>query len=210
MMRINLLPPEILERRRAEKRVGWVVLAAIGIAVVLAGVWGFGLFNVGGKRDELASLQQQVQVTNTAAEQLAIFEERAAELETRSATAAMALGDRRDWARILDEISLVLPADMWIQTLATAEGEGVSLNGYAIDAPADSPDVGHKAIAKALVRLADLDALYDVWLTSSLKAEFEEQPAIQFTITAKVVAPPAATAGPTATTTSAPTEAGTP
>jgi len=189
MMRVNLLPPEILERRRAEKRIGWVVLAAIAVALILAGVWGFAQFRLQAKQDELAAVQQQAQAIQAQADQLAIFEERAAELETRRATLVYALGTRVDWAKLLDELSLVLPSDMWIQTLAVDELTGLSMSGYAIDTPDDAPDTGHKTIAKALVRLAELDDLSDVWLSSSTKSQFAEQDAIQFTITSKVAVP---------------------
>jgi len=189
MMRINLLPPEILERRKAERRFGWVILAAVVVAVVLAGVWAIAYFRLQGKQDELASIQQQVQSTNAQADQLAIFEERAAELETRRATASQALADRRDWAKLFNEVSLVLPSDIWIENMSAAEDAGLSLTGYAIDAPSDVPDQGHKSIAKMLIRLADLDQLSDVWLTSSAKGEFEEQPVLEFTVTADVAAP---------------------
>jgi len=63
----------------------------------------------------------------------------------------------------------------------------------------DSPDYGHKTIAKLLVRLADLDQLYDVWLTNSVVTLVEEQPTLQFSITAGVEAPAS-----TATTTPSP------
>jgi hypothetical protein len=78
-----------------------------------------------------------------------------------------------------------------LQTLTAGETEGLSITGYAVDTPNDTPDVGHKSIAKTLVRLADLDQLSDVWLTTSSKVLFLEQDAIQFSITAKVDAPPA-------------------
>lgn len=208
MIRINLLPPETLERRRAEKRLGWVVLAALGVGIVLAATWGFGYFRVQGKQSDLAAIQQQVQATNASAAQLAVFEERASELQSRKQIATLALGDRRDWARIYDEISLVLPAEMWIQTMTATEEDGIELDGYALDAPTDTPDVGHKTIAKGLVRLADLEALFDVWLTSSVKTEYEGRPAIQFDITAKVVRP--VPGGSAATVTVPAGEAGTP
>lgn len=207
MMRVNLLPPEMLERRRAEKRLGYVVLAAIGIAAVLAMVWMFAFVRVQGRQGDLAALQQQVQAANAQATQLAIFEERAAELESRRSTLQVALGDRMDWARLYDEISLVLPVDMWITAMDADEAAGLAINGYAIDPPGDTPDSGHKAIAKALVRLADLDALYDVWLTTSSKVEYEEEPAIQFTITTQVEKP-AAPAAPPATVPAASTTGG--
>ncbi len=168
----------------------WVVLAAILVSVLLAGVWGFGRYRLNAKEDELAAVQQQVQSTQAQANQLAVFEERQAELATRQATAAQALAGRRNWAKLFDELSLVLPSDIWLQTLNATEDSGLELMAWAIDAPTDSPDVGHKTIAKALVRLADLEQLKDVWLTDSSKAEFEDKPAIQFRVTADVVEEP--------------------
>jgi len=188
-MRVNLLPPEILERRQAERRIIWVVVAAIVIAVLLAGVWGVANYRLQNKKDELAAVQQEAQAIQAQADQLAIFETRASELEERRTTVQAALGGRIDWAKLLDEVSLVLPSDLWVQTMAVDEDAGISLAGYAIDSPDDVPDLGHKAIAKALVRLADLEDLSDVWLASSVKTEFAEQDAIQYTITSKVVSP---------------------
>lgn len=184
MTRINLLPPEILERRKAEKRFGLVGLVAFVLLLALVGVYSFAAFNVQTKEDELALVQQQVRTTQAQADQLAIFEERSSELQTRRETAELALSNREDWNKLFQNMSLVLPADVWVQTMAADEVEGLQIAGYAIDSASDSPDLGHKTIAKMLVRLADLDQLQDVWLTNSTKAEFEDQDAIQFTVTA--------------------------
>ena len=189
MTRINLLPPETLERRHAEKRMRYVILAAIGLALVLAAVWSVAFFRLEDKRQELAAVEQRVQTTQTQADQLAIFEQRASELEMREQTVELALGDKRDWAKLFDEISLVLPDDVWVQTLSADEAAGMQMLGFAVDAPNDTPDLGHKSIAKTLVRLTDLDQLYNVWLTNSVKQLYNEQDAIQFTITADVEAP---------------------
>lgn len=189
MMRINLLPPELLEKRQSEQRIVWVMAGALVLAVILAGVWGVGSFIENTKRDELAAMQQQAAAIQAQADQLAIFEQRAAELEERKAMVLTALGGRVDWAQLLDELSLVLPSDLWVQTMMLSEVNGVSMSGYAIDSSTDVPDLGHKAIARGLVRIADLENLSDVWLDSSAKTEFSEQDAIQFSITAKVTRP---------------------
>jgi Tfp pilus assembly protein PilN len=102
---------------------------------------------------------------------------------------ARALAGRRDWARLFDELSLVLPSDLWAEAMFSSEADGISIQGWAIDAPNDTPDAGHKSIAKMLVRLADLEQLQDVWLTNSVKTLYLEQDAIQFTVTAQVKDP---------------------
>lgn len=189
MMRVNLLPPELLEKRQSEKRFVWVIAGALVAAVLLAGVWGVGSYMEGVKRNELAAIQQQTASIQAQADQLAIFEQRAGELEERKATVLAALGSRMDWAPLMDELSLVLPSDLWVQTMTLSEANGLVMGGYAVDSPNDAPDVGHKSIAKGLVRIADLDDLNDVWLDSSAKTQFNEQDAIQFSISAKVALP---------------------
>ncbi|MDY0341161.1 MAG: hypothetical protein RBS17_08105 [Coriobacteriia bacterium] len=185
MMRINLLPREILEQRRAEKRVGWVAVGGLAVVVVLAAVWLYADFGLNEKQNELASIEQQTQAIQAQADQLAVFEMRASELEERRQIARSALAGRLDTARLLEEVSLVLPTDLWVETMLLDEVAGLSVTGYAVDSTEDTPYVGHKAIAKGLVRLADLDTLSDVWLTNSTKTLFEEQAVIQFSITAK-------------------------
>ena len=83
----------------------------------------------------------------------------------------------------------MLPSDVWVETLLAGESNGLELSGWAVDSPEDSPDVGHKTMAKMLVRLADLAQLTDVWLTSSAKSDFEEQPALEYSVTAVVSEP---------------------
>jgi Tfp pilus assembly protein PilN len=191
MMRVNLLPPEILEKRRSERRIVYVVIAAVLVAVVLAAVWVFAFVRLEGKKTDLAVKEQEVQLAQAQAAQLEIFERQATELESRRATVATALSGRVGWSKFFDELSLVFPSDLWVATLNASEDSGLTLDGYAVDSPTDVPDAGHKSIAKLLVRLADLEQLYDVWLTNSLKTTFVEQDAIQFSVTAKVSIPPA-------------------
>lgn len=184
MTRINLLPPEIRERRKAEKRMGWVAFAAVVAGVVLLGAYAYGYLGVQSRQNELALIQQQVSATQAQADQLKIFEERASELQTRKETAALALAGCQDWARLFNEMSLVLPTDVWVESMAADQTTGLQVAGYALDSATDEPDLGHKVMAKTLVRLAELEQLQDVWLTSSVKDEYEEQPAIRFTVTA--------------------------
>ncbi len=205
MMRINLLPPEILEKRRAEKRIIYVALLALLVFIVLAVVWVFAFVRVDAKQQDLDARLQEIQATQSKADMLAIFEDKEQDLQARQVIADAALADRMNWAKLFDEVSLVMPTDLWVTNFSWDEATGLTIDGYAVDSATDSPDLGHKSIAKMLVRLADLDDLYDVWLENAVKVEYAEQPAIQFSSTARVVT---STSSPSAdaTTTAVPGE----
>lgn len=198
MMRINLLPPEIVEKRRAEHRVVYLGLGAGALFLVLAIVWAVAATQVAGKQRDLDAKQQQVQLTQAKADKLAIFEQKEQDLKKRQSVAQQALSGRQNWAKLCDEISLVLPTDVWLTTMSFDEAKGFTIAGYAVDDPTDSPDVGQKTIAKTLVRLADLDGVYNVWLTSSVKALYEDNDVLQFALTTSLR--PSQTASSTAST----------
>lgn len=187
-MRINLLPPEILEKRKSEKRLVYVALVALLIAVVLAGVWGVALMSVNGKKQQVAARQQELAQTQSRAAELKVFEDKSLELDRRKAVAGTALAGRRNWSKLFDEISLVMPTDLWVKVLSASENSGLTIDGNALDT-ATTPDLGHKSIAKLLVRLANLEQLYDVWLTNAAKTELLDARVIQYTVTAGVSVP---------------------
>jgi hypothetical protein len=189
MVRINLLPQEILEKRRFERDIRYVVLAAVAALVVLFAAYGLLAIQVGQRNAELQDRQQTVANLNAQAEAFAIFEEKESDLEARLLLADEALAGRVEWGRVANELSLIMPSDVWIVTLTTDEEQGVTMFARAVDSETDVPDVGHKAVAKTLVRLNDLEQLSSVWLSSSIKTEYEEKPVIDFTVTTAVERP---------------------
>jgi len=194
MIRVNLLPPEILEKRKAERRLAYMVAALVAVSLVLAGVWLFAFTRANSKQRDLEAKQQELQQVTAQAASLEIFEVQQAELARRRAVAQLALDARQNWAKLFDEISLVLPSDMWVSVLAATAESKLQIDGFSIDAT-DTPDYGHKTVAKLLVRLAELEQLADVWLSNSVKTEVESRPALQFTVTAGVVKPASTATG---------------
>jgi Tfp pilus assembly protein PilN len=201
MMRINLLPPEILEKRRAERRIIYVAIAAVLIFAVLGVVWVFSYMRVDAKQQDLDVRLQEIQATQAKADMLAVFEQKEQDLQARKAIAEAALAGRKNWAKLFDELSLVMPTDIWITSMAWGQESGLGVEGFALDSGTDSPDYGHKTIAKLLVRLADLDGLFDVWLSNSVKTSYLEDPVIQFSATAQVGSSLDASATPSTSTT---------
>ncbi|MBE0417362.1 MAG: hypothetical protein IBX63_06330 [Coriobacteriia bacterium] len=189
MVRINLLPQEIIEKRRFEHNIRYVVLGGIAVLVVLFAAYGLLVLQVGQRNAELQDRQQTAANLREQAEAFRIFEEKESDLESRLLLAEQALTGRVEWGRLANEVSLIMPADVWVVTLTGDEEQGVTMFARAVDSETDVPDVGHKAVAKTLVRLTDLNQLSSVWLSSSIKTEYEEQPVIDFTVTTAVERP---------------------
>jgi Tfp pilus assembly protein PilN len=133
----------------------------------------------------------------------ALVEER----NKRTAALANALGSRVAWDRLLRELSLVLPDDVWLTTLTanapgasgtatatgttstpppTATGTGFQVVGYSYD---------QEGVAELLSRLAVLPELASVQLVSSARTKIGETDVVEFTISATVKPGPG---GPTA------------
>lgn len=197
MIRINLLPKEILEKRRYERFFKWVYLAAVVLAVVLVGMWLVLGMQVSSRNRDLQSRQELAGKLRTEADAFAVFEQKQSDLNARKTVAAQALAGRINWARVCTEMSMVLPPDAWAKSLVANQDAGIQFTLVALDT-ADSPDVGQKTVAQTMVRLNDLDSLFDVWLKATSKGDLQigdtTTPVIDYQLTAKVVKPAAATA----------------
>lgn len=191
---MNLLPPEILEKRKAEQRWVYVMFGAVGLVVVLVIAYLVPSVMVMQKDAEVRVKQQEADDLRREADRYKIFEDKQADLQARQTVAQTALAGRVAWSRLLSELSLVLPTDLWFDELTLDEIEGLLAKGRADDVIADAPDLGHKTIAKMLVRFSDLDQVSDVWLTRSEKKP--DKLIIEFEVKADVSAEPTKTTTP--------------
>jgi Tfp pilus assembly protein PilN len=200
VIRINLLPPEIIERRKAESR--RLIFLAVGLAIIaLLGIaWAFLALGVSIKTSQVASAQQQAANLRAQADAFKVFEDRTTELQSRQAVVDKALVGRVNWSRLMDELSLVLPPVVWLDVFdgeqaatsgGTAGAATLGLSGWSLQEPVDKANGGFKSMAQLLVRLNDLEQLDNVWLTGAeVKPDgFRSQDAIQFITTSMVVVP---------------------
>lgn len=193
MVRINLLPPEIIEKRKFEQRIGYVIVAGAITATLVALVYLFLLFQVNAKNSDLQQRVDQANQLRTKAEAYKVFEQKESDLNARIAIADQALASRVNWGRVANELSLVLPSDVWVDSIQATEDEGLVIVGNALDSPNDVPDAKHKAVAKVLVRLGDLELLDNVWLGNSTLSVVQgtEVQALNFSLSADVKRPAA-------------------
>jgi Tfp pilus assembly protein PilN len=203
VIRINLIPPEILQNRKDERRWKWLALSGGVVAAVLVMFWAFMALQVTASTAEVDSISQEVTGLETQAAQFQVFQRVESDLKVRKDAAIAAKAGAVDWARMLYELGLVLPKDIYLTSFTGADGgiggtSNVSLAGQAVDKLNDSPDNGYKSVAKMLVRLADLDQLDSVWLsnTSIAAATGDTAPMIGWTASARITS--SATATPSA------------
>jgi Tfp pilus assembly protein PilN len=200
MRAVNLLPRDEAKRSFEAKRgvvFGGVAGAALATAVLASMTMSAG-GSVSSKQDELDALRAQiaavppVQVIDTSREDAL-----AAEKGARAGALSAALAGRVAWDRVLRQVSLVLPEDVWLTNLTAAApnpalqaapGTGFTLTGATYS---------QNGVARFLARLGVVSDLANVRLQSSQSQLLNERELVQFTILADVRPPgsvPAATA----------------
>jgi len=85
-----------------------------------------------------------------------------------------ALAGRVNMGRLAEDISLVLPEEVWLEQMAVGQETGLALDGYTPLTSSTSSNVGYKSVAKTLVRLDSLSDLQEVWLAAASSTEFGE------------------------------------
>lgn len=198
---------DLMPREETREKSGRAGLAQVGVAllgvVVFAGLAGGYLFTGAGvtsKQGELDDLRAQLAELEVPAEQPhqgAAAAEAAAEGQARATALATALASRIAWDRILREVSLVVPGDVWLTQL-TASTPNAAAGGAAAVAPAiaagSSPNTlaatgfatSQENVAVLLARLESIPELTSVQLLSSTRVDGDTGRVYQFSIQAGV------------------------
>jgi Tfp pilus assembly protein PilN len=169
MRAVNLLPRDI--QRSGIRPSGPVLTGVIG-AVVVTGVLCVGFLmqsaKVAEKRNELDAARAELAlVPPPAAQKSTGTDALAGEEAARVSALQGALTGRIAWDRLLREVSLVLPGDVWLSSLGLntplvgALGTDFQISGTAYS---------HEGVARLLSRIALVPDLTNVVLVSSTKA----------------------------------------
>lgn len=183
---INLLPPEVQEKRRAERTVVYIVVALTALVVLLVVIYlinGLRVIEAQGRLAEIKAKNAKLEASIT---EFQIYEKRRNEVIERQKLVKQALVGEVLWHRILNEVSMVIPTDVWLVDFTGDPSAGVSMTGFSPDYAFDAPDVGHKPVAKWLVRLGEINEFKDIWLNSSEKSSLFGFGVINFSIKAKL------------------------
>lgn len=177
MRPIDLTPSEMRQGARAPMRTGPTPYILVGALVaVLAGV--ALLVTTGNqvteRETEVAQLKREDAAARREARRLAPYVQFQTLHEQRLATVSSLADSRFDWERVIRELSLVLPSDVWLTELsASASGEaegGDSGLRSSIVGPAmelEGCAVGQESVARFVTVLKDIDGVTRVAVASS-------------------------------------------
>jgi Tfp pilus assembly protein PilN len=179
---VNLIPPEDRRGDQAPLRagplayilLGGLVLALVGVVVlVLTGN------QISERRDELATLKHEDAVAAAKAARLSSYSQFQGLAEARAQTVRSLADSRFDWERVMRELALILPSDVWLVNLAATATPDVSLEGAgggesslrgSIKGPAlelSGCATGQTAVARFVTSLRDIDGVTRVGVESS-------------------------------------------
>ena len=184
MRPINLIPPEERRGKGAQMRSGPLAYIVLGALVaILVGVGALVLTNnqISEQESELTTLKREDAAAKARADWLAAYTQFRTLHDQRVATVTSLADSRFDWERVMRELSLVLPDDVWLVGLtATAspevglEGGAEGAGGAGLRASVPGPALelkgcaaGQEAVAGFVTALKDIDGVTRVGIESS-------------------------------------------
>lgn len=202
MRAVNLLPRQQVEQKRERPNAVALGAAIGGAAVLLALVGGFLLANrsVDRQRQALADARAVLAVTpahNLSAKTQSFRAKLLSQREQRSLALAAAIGKRVTWDRVLRRVALVMPGDVWLQSLSGSVPLDPALAPATTTTPSALPALptaltiqgytySQDGVARLMERLEVVPDLKNVQLQNSQSAQVGNQTVINFTIVSDI------------------------
>jgi Tfp pilus assembly protein PilN len=199
MRAVNLLPRDDHQRTQSQQNLPALLSTALIVLVMgLLGVMYFSSKSTAeAKALELQDAQAELGLLPSPEELAAKGapqRQLASEHSARVAALSAALTHRVAWDRVLRQISLVLPEDVWLKTMNAQSPNPAGLAAAPVT-PADQPPklltvegytYSHDAVARLMTRLSVIPDLSNVWLERSSRGELAGRPVVTFKILADV------------------------
>jgi len=180
MRPVNLIPSDERRGERTALRGGPAAYIVVGALVAaLAGVTALVITDnqISDRKAEVARLKQQDAVAQARADRLAAYTQFGSVRDQRVATVTSLADSRFDWERVMRELSLILPDDVWLTNVTGKANPAVQLDGEANvslrqSIPGPALEVvgcarGQEAVARFVSSLKDIDGVTRVGVQSS-------------------------------------------
>ncbi len=182
MRPINLIPEnQRLGARKPGGPLGYVLIGAL--VILLAGVALLVSTNneISTSKAEITELQAENSAAAAQVSKLAAYTKLEEAHASRTATVSSLADSRFDWERVMRELALILPNDIWLTSLSGSVNPAVSVNGGAASslrgsAPGPAIEItgcGHSqdSVAGFVSALRDIDGVTRVAMEFSKLAE---------------------------------------
>jgi Tfp pilus assembly protein PilN len=183
---VNLIPPEERRGEKAPMRTGSLAYVVVAVlAVALLGVVGIVLTNnqISDRTSEKSSLQSQLSAAQAEATRTQSFADFASLRQAREQTVTSLAQSRFDWQRVLRELAIVIPHDVWLTSLnasvspdaasgsaGSSSSSSSSTGSESVTGPSlhiEGCAAGHEAVARFLAALHDIDGVTRVSVLKS-------------------------------------------
>jgi Tfp pilus assembly protein PilN len=183
MRPVNLIPPDQRRGDSAQLRTGPLLYIVLGaLALILIGVTMLVLTEnqVADSKAEVVTLKHEDAAAEAKAKKLSAYVQFRTLAEQRIVTVESLADSRFDWERVMRELSLVLPSNVWLTGLSasasaesSAGGEGGGeASGLRDTVPGPALELngcatGQEAVAEFVTALKDIDGVTRVGVSSS-------------------------------------------
>jgi Tfp pilus assembly protein PilN len=180
---VNLIPPEQRRGDQAQLRTGPLMYIVLGaLALLLLGVVMLVTTSnqISDSKAEVATLKNEDAIAQAKAKRLAAYSQFRVLSEQRIATVRSLADSRFDWERVMRELSLILPSDVWLTDLTASASSSTAAGGEGgggasglrggIAGPAlelTGCANGQEAVAGFVTALKDIDGVTRVGVQSS-------------------------------------------
>jgi Tfp pilus assembly protein PilN len=180
MRPVNLIPAEERPGGRRPLRGGplaYIVVGALAAALIGISVLVITNNQISDRKAEVVQLEQETASAEAQAQALSSYTQFHSVREQRVATITSLADSRFDWERVMHELALVLPTNIWLTSLTGTASPGASVGGGAsvsmrgsIPGPALEMvgcGTGQGAVAGFVQALQDIDGVTRVGVQSS-------------------------------------------
>jgi Tfp pilus assembly protein PilN len=183
---VNLIPPEEqgVGTARGPLRTGpaaYIVIGALALGLVMIIAMAVTNKQIDDQTAKKTALQSDLTAATERAESLRAFSDFRNVQEARTQTVSSLAQSRFDWERVLRELALILPSDVWLLKMSGTVSPAVSLEGGAEVKTRDSIEgpaleiIGcgptQDAVAGFVAALEDIDGVTRVGVDSSSRNE---------------------------------------
>jgi Tfp pilus assembly protein PilN len=184
MRPVNLIPSEERPGNRKPMRGGplaYIIVGALAAAVIGVTVLAVTSNQISDSKGEIATLENEKSTVEARAQALDAYTQFHTLGEQRLATVTSLADSRFDWQRVMRELAIVLPGDVWLTTLSGTAHPGVALNsggGAAMRSSIPGPALelagcaaGQDSVAGFVQALKQIDGVTRVGVESSKLGE---------------------------------------